>query len=212
MDYEQQQKLYAMPRTMTISEIREELDRLNINYTFYDCHAGSNNSSFTIFNAQVICPVGYSLDNAIYATDKSNWFVLNEERISKERVNDFIDYQGSIEFYEMYSSLDLVNKEIKIHQAVDEYSQNIIHIFNYYLARLLLRENITDKTFDGIPLGDYIDNQKQIFKELLGEFTKYNENYVGELLMIKTLQDSNKNPRELEHNLQEFQAHKKRHR
>ncbi|WP_416860911.1 hypothetical protein [Helicobacter ganmani] len=60
ISYEEQQKLYAMPRTMTISEIREELDRLNINY-------------------------------------------------------NFIDYQGSIEFYEMYSSLDLVNKEIKIH-------------------------------------------------------------------------------------------------
>ena len=27
----------------TISEVREEFDRLNINYTFYDCHAGSNN-------------------------------------------------------------------------------------------------------------------------------------------------------------------------
>lgn len=184
ISYEEQQKLNAMPRTMTISEIREELDRLNIKYTFYDCHAGSNNLSFTIFNAQVICPVGCSLDNGIYATDKNNWFVLNKERISKEKVNDFIDYQGSIEFYEMHSLLDLVNKEIKIHQAVDEYSQNIIHIFNYYLARLLLRENITDKTFDGIPLGDYIDNQKQIFKELLGDrFTEYNENYVGELLM-----------------------------
>lgn len=199
ISYEEQQKLNAMPRTMTISEIREELDRLNIKYTFYDCHAGSNNLSFTIFNAQVICPVGYSLDNGIYATDKNNWFVLNKERISKEKVNDFIDYQGSIEFYEMHSLLDLVNKEIKIHQAVDEYSQNIIHIFNYYLARLLLRENITDKTFDGIPLGDYIDNQKQIFKELLGErFTKYNENYVGELLMriapkTKQEQDLNSN-------------------
>lgn len=199
ISYEEQQKLNAMPRTMTISEIREELDRLNIKYTFYDCHAGSNNLSFTIFNAQVICPVGCSLDNGIYATDKNNWFVLNKERISKEKVNDFIDYQGSIEFYEMHSLLDLVNKEIKIHQAVDEYSQNIIHIFNYYLARLLLRENITDKTFDGIPLGDYIDNQKQIFKELLGErFTKYNENYVGELLMriapkTKQEQDLNSN-------------------
>lgn len=199
ISYEEQQKLNAMPRTMTISEIREELDRLNIKYTFYDCHAGSNNLSFTIFNAQVICPVGCSLDNGIYATDKNNWFVLNKERISKEKVNDFIDYQGSIEFYEMHSPLDLVNKEIKIHQAVDEYSQNIIHIFNYYLARLLLRENITDKTFDGIPLSDYIDNQKQIFKELLGErFTKYNENYVGELLMriapkTKQEQDLNSN-------------------
>lgn len=203
MDYEQQQKIDAMPRTMTISEIRGELDKLNIKYTFYDCYAGSNNSSFTIFNTQVICPVGYSLDNAIYATDKSNWFVLNKENVSTKALNDLIDYQGSGEFKEMNSLSDLINKEIKIHQAVDDYSQNIIHIINYHLARLLLRENITDKTFDEIPLKDYINNQKQIFQELLGErFTKYNENYVGELLMRKTpkIQQErtlSENPREL---------------
>lgn len=203
---------------MTIAEAREELDKLNIKYNFYDCHAGSNNSLFTIFNAQVICPVGYSLDNAIYATDKSNWFVLNKENISTRALDDLIDYQGSGEFEEMNSLSDLINKETKIHQAVDDYSQNIIHIINYHLARLLLRENITDKTFDGIPLKDYINNQKQIFQELLGErFTRYNENYVGELLMRKTPkiqqeQTLSENPRELKHNLQEFQVHKRRHR
>lgn len=181
----------------TISEVREELDRLNINYTFYDCHAGSNNSSFTLFNAQVICPVGYSLDNAIYATDKSNWFVLNKENVSNENINRLKEWQNDSKFLEL--GIPKINKEIKIHQAVDEYSQNIIHTINYYLARLLLRENITDKTFDGMPLSDYIDNQKQIFKDLLGEkFTKHNENYVSELLVgiapkARQEQDSNSN-------------------
>ena len=181
----------------TISEVREEFDRLNINYTFYDCHAGSNNSSFTLFNAQVICPVGYSLDNAIYATDKSNWFVLNKESISKEKLNGLKEWQNDGKFLEL--GIPKINKEIKIHQAVDEFSQNIIHTINYYLARLLLIENITDKTFDGMPLNDYIDNQKQIFKDLLGEkFTKHNANYVGELLVgiapkAQQEQDSNSN-------------------
>lgn len=181
----------------TISEVREEFNRLNINYTFYDCHAGSNNSSFTLFNAQVICPVGYSLDNAIYATDKSNWFVLNKESISKEKLNGLKEWQNDGKFLEL--GIPKINKEIKIHQAVDEFSQNIIHTINYYLARLLLIENITDKTFDGMPLNDYIDNQKQIFKDLLGEkFTKHNENYVGELLVgiapkAQQEQDSNSN-------------------
>ena len=191
----------------TISEVREELDRLNINYTFYDCHAGSNNSSFTLFNAQVICPVGYSLDDAIYATDKSNWFVLNKERISKEKLNGLKEWQNDSKFLEL--GIPKINKEIKIHQAVDEYSQNIIHTINYYLARLLLRENITDKTFDGMSLSDYIDNQKQIFKELLGEkftITKHNENYVGELLVgiapkAQQEQDSNDNQESQTHRL-----------
>lgn len=191
----------------TISEVREELDRLNINYTFYDCHAGSNNSSFTLFNAQVICPVGYSLDDAIYATDKSNWFVLNKESISKEKLNGLKEWQNDSKFLEL--GIPKINKEIKIHQAVDEYSQNIIHTINYYLARLLLRENITDKTFDGMSLSDYIDNQKQIFKELLGEkftITKHNENYVGELLVgiapkAQQEQDSNDNQESQTHRL-----------
>ena len=191
----------------TISEVREELDRLNINYTFYDCHAGSNNSSFTLFNAQVICPVGYSLDDAIYATDKSNWFVLNKESISKEKLNGLKEWQNDSKFVEL--GIPKINKEIKIHQAVDEYSQNIIHTINYYLARLLLRENITDKTFDGMSLSDYIDNQKQIFKELLGEkftITKHNENYVGELLVgiapkAQQEQDSNDNQESQTHRL-----------
>ena len=130
----------------TISEVREEFDRLNINYTFYDCHAGSNNSSFTLFNAQVICPVGYSLDNAIYATDKSNWFVLNKESISKEKLHGLKEWQNDGKFLEL--GIPKINKEIKIHRAGDEYSQNIIHTIDYDLARLLLRENITDKTFD----------------------------------------------------------------
>ena len=191
----------------TISEVREELDRLNINYTFYDCHAGSNNSSFTLFNAQVICPVGYSLDDAIYATDKSNWFVLNKESISKEKLNGLKEWQNDSKFLEL--GIPKINKEIKIHQAVDEFSQNIIHTINYYLARLLLRENITDKTFDGMSLSDYIDNQKQIFKELLGEkftITKHNENYVGELLVgiapkAQQEQDSNDNQESQTHRL-----------
>ena len=191
----------------TISEVREEFNRLNINYTFYDCHAGSNNSSFTLFNAQVICPVGYSLDNAIYATDKSNWFVLNKESISKEKLNGLKEWQNDGKFLEL--GIPKINKEIKIHQAVDEYSQNIIHTINYYLARLLLRENITDKTFDGMSLSDYIDNQKQIFKELLGEkftITKHNENYVGELLVgiapkAQQEQDSNDNQESQTHRL-----------
>ena len=191
----------------TISEVREELDRLNINYTFYDCHAGSNNSSFTLFNAQVICPVGYSLDDAIYATDKSNWFVLNKESISKEKLNGLKEWQNDSKFLEL--GIPKINKEIKIHQAVDEYSQNIIHTINYHLARLLLIENITDKTFDGMSLSDYIDNQKQIFKELLGEkftITKHNENYVGELLVgiapkAQQEQDSNDNQESQTHRL-----------
>ena len=191
----------------TISEVREELDRLNINYTFYDCHAGSNNSSFTLFNAQVICPVGYSLDDAIYATDKSNWFVLNKESISKEKLNGLKEWQNDGKFLEL--GIPKINKEIKIHQAVDEFSQNIMHTINYHLARLLLIENITDKTFDGMPLNDYIDNQKQIFKELLGEkftITKHNENYVGELLVgiapkAQQEQDSNDNQESQTHRL-----------
>ena len=205
ISYEEQQRLNKMPRDMTISEIRKELDELNIKYTFYDCHAGSNNSSFTIFNAQVICPVGYSLDNAIYATDKSNWFVLNKESISKEKVNGLIEWQNDSEFLEL--GIPRINQEVKLYQAVDDYSQNIIHTINYHLAKLFLKENITDKTFDGMPLSDYIENQKQVFKELLGErFTQYNENYVGELLVgiapkVQQEQDLNDNQETQTHRL-----------
>ena len=58
-------------------------------------------------------------------------------------------------------------------------------------------------------LSDYIDNQKQIFKELLGEkftITKHNENYVGELLVgiarkAQQEQDSNDNQESQTHRL-----------
>ena len=114
-----------------------------------------------------------------------------------ENVRDLILFDGNTETEAIEN----------FHQAVDDYSQNIIHTINYHLAKLFLKENITDKTFDGMPLSDYIENQKQVFKELLGErFTQYNENYVGELLVgiapkVQQEQDLNDNQETQTHRL-----------
>ena len=58
----------------------------------------------------MICPVGYSLDDAIYATDKSNWFVLNKESISKEKLNGLKEWQNDSKFLEL--GIPKINKEI----------------------------------------------------------------------------------------------------
>lgn len=169
---------------MTIHQAKEQFDKLNIKYIVLDCYAGKDDTNNVFFNTQILCPFGYTLDNAIFASDVNHWFVLNKERMNEQYFNEVIKHQTSKEFEEEYP---LKNLEIKVSNGVfgagkpfdkrflieclnQSYYMSAIDTINYFLAKELINSNITEST-NGTNLKDFINNNIEE-KNALGLFYK----------------------------------------
>ena len=120
-------------QSMTIWEAKETFEEKGIKYKFYDCYAGNNDKEFVLFNTAVLLPQGLSMRYAIYASDKSNWHILNLENTRDEFLDLVLEsQQARDEHYE--------NECIKLHKATNQDEQCLIDSIDKNLAALLLEK------------------------------------------------------------------------
>lgn len=187
-----------------IAELRNKFDELGIVYHFYDCQAGHNDEDFVLFNTQVLIPLGVSIEKAFIASDKSNWFILNENP-TEDSLNAIIEAQKDLEDY-----IKEENKEIKFDKSVKESifitedtDKVFVDFVNKQLATFLIQKNITNESAFGKSLNEIKEEiESKYYKNLdkFREITHYDDYYcpnftykndLKELLFASTLFNDN---------------------
>ncbi|MBX7491274.1 hypothetical protein [Helicobacter turcicus] len=124
---------------MTIQNAREVLEKRGVKYTLFDCYCGYNNENFALFNAIILQPKGLGLEYAIFASDKSEWNVLNPKNLRDENLAFALSTQQN-KSYE--------NDAIKIHEAKNANEQELINNINKHLVILLDYPHLINKNQD----------------------------------------------------------------
>lgn len=180
---------------MTIWEAKETFEEKGIKYKFYDCYAGNNDKEFVLFNTAVLLPQGLSMRYAIYASDKSNWHILNLENTRDEFLDLVLETQQvRDEYYE--------NECIKLHKATNKEEQCLIDSINKNLADLLLEKTTIDKTAFGMDLREIMNSKflnelaERIHYKYLKSNMRVSNNVLKAFQLCKYYRDNDKENRE----------------
>lgn len=126
---------------MTIFDLKNKLDNLNLKYKLYDCYADCNGDDFIFDNSIIIIPQGLDSKYAFCSSDKFDWNIINIENINN------INFISQIQENQNYK-----NEFFRIHKA----DKKLIDQLNKILATSYLNKGKKENYF-GDNLEKYLD-------------------------------------------------------